>query len=96
MNFHELNMNYFERFWNRFLKNFSRSDSLLFGQTRGSAPTRGESDKAECGKIQIYLVFRSLICTFGCRRARLCRFRSETEKEGTLVDFVFKCHDSAN
>ena len=41
MNFHELNMNYFERFWNRFLKNFSRSDSLLFGQTRGSAPTRG-------------------------------------------------------
>ena len=41
MNFHELNMNYFERFWNRFLKNFSRSDSLLFGQTRGSAPTCG-------------------------------------------------------
>ena len=32
---------YFERFWNRFLKNFSRSDSLLFGQTRGSAPTVG-------------------------------------------------------
>ena len=41
MNFHELNMNYFERFWNRFLKNFSRSDSLLFEQTRGSAPTVG-------------------------------------------------------
>ena len=63
---------------------------------KGSAPTCGESDKAECGKTQINLVSRLLIRTFGCRRARLCRFRSETEKEGTLVDFVFKCHDSAN
>ena len=32
---------HFDKFWNRFLKNFSRSDSLLFGQTRGSAPTVG-------------------------------------------------------
>ncbi len=49
MNFHELNMNYFERFWNRFLKNFSRSDSLLFGQTRGSAPTRAAGKTNICG-----------------------------------------------
>ena len=49
MNYHKLNMNYFERFWNRFLKNFSRSDSLLFGQTRGSAPTRAAGKTNICG-----------------------------------------------
>ena len=42
MNYHELNMNYFERFWNRFLNDFEADrPTPLFGQTRGSAPTAG-------------------------------------------------------
>ena len=48
---------------------------------KGSAPTCGESDKAECGKIQINLVFRSLLCTFGCRRRYS---RSEMKKKNAF------------